>query len=46
LSYQHTWFEPGDEFVKFAEAKNLDFVIPPLGKQLDITSNDNHKWWQ
>ncbi len=45
LSYQHSWFEPADEFIKFAEAKKMEIVIPPLGKQFDRTSNGFEKWW-
>jgi len=45
LSYQHTWFEPGGEFAKFAVEKNLPFVVPNLGKQFDRTYETSEKWW-
>ena len=46
LSFQHTWFEPGEEFVKFAKEKKLDFVLPTIGMQFDVSSDFKEKWWK
>ena len=46
LSFQHSWFEPGDDFVKFAKEKNLDFVLPTIGMQLNIDSDVKEEWWK
>lgn len=45
LSYQHTWTEPGDEFLKAALDLNLSYALPPLGKLFSASSNETDKWW-
>ncbi len=46
LSYQHTWFEPADDFVKFAETKNQNYITPLLGEQFEVETESNEKWWR
>lgn len=45
LSYQHTWAEPAEEFVKAAIENNVDFVLPALGEQFDRHSEKKREWW-
>lgn len=45
LSYQHTWTEPADEFVKFCLKQNLDFALPKLGEIFTIDKVNQAKWW-
>lgn len=45
LSYQHTWKEPGEDFVRFAEEKSLDYALPALGEVFDISRAIKTKWW-
>lgn len=46
LSYAHTWQEPAKDFVKYAKASNLDYMLPKLGELLDTFSNTKDTWWQ
>ena len=46
LSYQHTWREPVEDFVKAASDNNLDFVIPQLGQIFDSESSFQENWWR
>ncbi len=45
LSYQHTWTEPVEEFIKAAQKQNIDYSTPPLGKIFNIDSIELDKWW-
>jgi L-ascorbate metabolism protein UlaG (beta-lactamase superfamily) len=45
LSYQHTWTEPVEEFIKAAQEKQIAYSTPPLGKIFDIASVELDKWW-
>jgi len=45
LSFQHTWSEPGEEFVKFAKEKNRDYVLPRIGELFDFDFEDVSEWW-
>jgi len=45
LSYQHTWSEPADEFVKYAQEKNMDYVLPALGQLFTSSDHIKKKWW-
>ena len=45
LSYQHTWSEPADEFVKSAIEHQMDYATPPLGKIFTVDSVEKEKWW-
>lgn len=45
LSYQHTWQEPANSFVEIAKKKQLDYLLPPLGKLFNVTSILQDKWW-
>ena len=45
LSYQHTWQEPPEVFVKNAIEKQLDYTLPRLGELFDIASTLQAKWW-
>lgn len=46
LSYQHTWAEPADEFVKAAIENGLPFSLPPIGHQFTVSDTLSHKWWE
>lgn len=45
LSYQHTWKEPVEEFVKAAINKKLEYVTPTLGQLFKVDSSEKKKWW-
>jgi len=45
LSYQHTWKEPPTVFTNAAVEKQIDYVLPPLGKMFNIASVMQDKWW-
>ena len=45
LSYQHTWTEPGEDFVKYAQQKEVDFITPALGQIFNYSENIIEKWW-
>ena len=45
LSYQHTWSEPAEEFVKAAEKEQLAYSLPALGEPFQIDSIKHDKWW-
>ena len=45
LSYQHTWSEPADEFVKSCLEHNLDFMLPKIGEIFTIDKVNQAKWW-
>ncbi|MFK7947903.1 MAG: MBL fold metallo-hydrolase [Saprospiraceae bacterium] len=45
LSYQHTWTEPVEEFVKSAKENNMNYATPILGEIFDIDSIEQEKWW-
>lgn len=45
LSYQHSWEEPAEEFVKSALAENLAYAMPKLGQQFSISIDQEEKWW-
>jgi len=46
LSYQHTWQEPAEEFVKAAKEQDMEFAVPNLGKLFEIKSQEIEQWWQ
>lgn len=46
LSFQHTWYEPGNDFAKFATKKNIDFILPSLGMLFNTTNDFKEKWWE
>lgn len=45
LSYQHTWSEPAEVFIKVAEEKNLPYVLPGIGQLFDTAFDGKEKWW-
>ena len=46
LSYQHTWTEPADEFVKYAKQNDVDYLLPPIGKLFTYADILQEEWWQ
>ena len=46
LSYQHTWQEPAEDFVKYAQENKMDFILPKLGELFSISSKLKETWWQ
>lgn len=45
LSYQHTWKEPADEFVKYANENDLDYSLPALGQLFTYSDEIQDRWW-
>lgn len=45
LSYQHTWQEPAELFVKTAVERQLNYSLPPLGEIFEVASVFQNKWW-
>ncbi len=45
LSYQHAWYEPVTEFVKYAKRKGLNYKTPALG---EVITGDaaTGEWWK
>jgi L-ascorbate metabolism protein UlaG (beta-lactamase superfamily) len=46
LSYQHTWTDPPEEFVKFSKQKKFDYLLPCLGQLFTYSDNIKEEWWQ
>jgi L-ascorbate metabolism protein UlaG (beta-lactamase superfamily) len=46
LSYQHTWEEPAEEFVKFAEEKSFDYLLPSIGQLFSYSDQLREEWWR
>lgn len=46
LSYQHEWTDPATEFVKFSEAKQLSYLLPPLGQLFTYSDTMQEQWWR
>ncbi|MFK8057550.1 MAG: MBL fold metallo-hydrolase [Saprospiraceae bacterium] len=46
LSYQHTWTDPAEEFVKSSEDEGLSYMLPPIGKIFTISDTIQEKWWR
>ncbi len=46
LSYQHTWTQPADEFVKFAKEKKFDYLLPSIGQIFTYTDTLQEEWWK
>lgn len=45
LSYQHSWKEPVEDFIKSAEENKLNYSTPTLGKIFTPSSLEYEKWW-
>ena len=45
LSYQHSWREPAEQFVKAALEKEIDFSIPNLGALSYFSDTEKEQWW-
>ncbi|MEM6966823.1 MAG: MBL fold metallo-hydrolase [Bacteroidota bacterium] len=45
LSYEHTWQEPAEDFVKAAKEKQMDYATPPLGKLFTKSTIAQDEWW-
>ncbi len=46
LSYQHDWFEPAEAFVQAARDQSMAYVLPELGKVMDLSGADTAHWWK
>jgi len=46
LSYQHSWYEPLDDFVKAATQQNVPFLTPRIGQMFTKSAVIQDKWWQ
>ena len=44
LSYQHAWYEPVEEFVKYADKQSLDYITPSIGEIFKPTAT-TAQWW-
>jgi L-ascorbate metabolism protein UlaG (beta-lactamase superfamily) len=45
LSYQHTWAEPAEDFVKFSKEKSFDYLLPEIGQLFSYTDIIQEQWW-
>ena len=45
LSYQHTWTDPVEDFIKFSKDKDFDYLLPPIGKLFTYSDNIKEEWW-
>lgn len=45
LSYHHSWTDPADDFVAFAEKSSLPYLTPRLGEVFSLFTQSTH-WWQ
>ncbi len=46
LSFQHTWSEPVEEFIRGAEGQGLLYSTPPLGKVFTAGAKELTPWWR
>lgn len=47
LSYHHTWYDPVENFTRYAEENGLDYITPPPGAIFTIdTSASLDRWWE
>jgi L-ascorbate metabolism protein UlaG (beta-lactamase superfamily) len=46
LSYQHTWKEPADDFIKYAKSKKRTYMLPKIGELFETSSDLKEFWWQ
>jgi L-ascorbate metabolism protein UlaG (beta-lactamase superfamily) len=46
LSYQHTWQAPAEDFVKAAEAAQLNYTLPRLGEIFNTQDRITERWWR
>ena len=45
LSYHHTWKEPAEDFVRFAEDLNQAYTLPRMGEIFQLNQEIKEKWW-
>lgn len=45
LSYQHTWQEPVEDFIKAARDNDIEFAIPKLGSIFNLDTEKKEEWW-
>lgn len=45
LSYQHAWYEPAEEFVRYAAKNDLHCITPGLGDLFDTNHSGSTHWW-
>ena len=45
LSYQHTWRQPADDFVRAAQDAGQDIVLPEIGQLFTVQSSLKDAWW-
>lgn len=46
LSFQHTWYEPADIFVKTANEKDLTYLLPQIGQVFSKENDWTKNWWK
>ncbi len=46
LSYQHTWKEPVEDFIKAAKQLQMNYTTPSLGKIFTVDSVEQETWWR
>lgn len=46
LSYQHSWFEPVEDFSAKAEQSGLEIITPPVGAVFDLGAGWKEEWWR
>ncbi len=45
LSFQHTWWEPAEDFVKNCQAKELSYALPRIGELSGLGTFSADAWW-
>ena len=45
LSYQHSWYEPVEDFIKHASEEGLQYITPSIGESFTSTSSTKENWW-
>tara|TARA_B100000809_G_scaffold88156_2_gene86547 strand:+ start:6781 stop:7833 length:1053 start_codon:yes stop_codon:yes gene_type:complete len=46
LSYQHTWTDPAEEFVKYSKESTFDYMLPRLGELFNYSETIQEEWWE
>ena len=46
LSYQHSWYEPAEDFMAFAKSYGLNYNVPQLGEIFNLEDKAQGAWWK
>jgi L-ascorbate metabolism protein UlaG (beta-lactamase superfamily) len=45
LSYQHSWYEPVEDFINYANKRGVKYITPAIGEIFTISALDTEDWW-